>query len=114
MKFCFVLVVFLIICKIVSSSQVLRSKALQKAFVKVSESLAQRNHLVSVVSDEMSSVSTDSAPFASIASVPHTVTKFDKSRKFQLNSSSIVLLDSFKSLETFNKQTMLPQSFTIF
>lgn len=112
MKFCLVLVIFLSFRKVETSPQFSESKALQKAFIKVSESLSQQNHLVSVVLVKTSSVATKSAPFPFIAAIPHIVTFFDVTKSLRLNSSSIVLLDSFKTLEAFNKQTIPPQFFT--
>lgn len=81
--------------------------------MNIAESLASRNHLVTIVEDAASSDAPEFAIFEATQSIPHVVTKFDiKSEKPMLNSSAIVSLDSVKVLEKFNLRITLPSSFS--
>lgn len=87
---------------------------LQKAIVNISEVLAQRNYLVSVVVGDASKEKTNSASVAFLADIPHVLTRIydDDDKPFQLKSSAIVLLDAVGSVEKFNNRAILPLDFS--
>lgn len=115
MKFHSIFVIFLVLCKVTSFSRGLKYKALQTAFINISESLAQRNYLVAIiVVDSDSGNKSDSLSFVSTIGIPHIITKFDiKKKSFRINSSAIVSLNTIASLETFHDCIILPATFTI-
>lgn len=95
MKFSPVFVIFFIFRGVESFPRDLKDKAMRAAFRDISEALAKRNHLVSVVVDSASENKAASDPLASTADIPHIITKFDiTSGNFSLNSSAIIFLDS--------------------
>lgn len=112
MKFFVVVVIFIAFCKI-DSVLLVPKLSLQKAFVNISKTLARRNHLVSIVSVGGPEDQGDLTSLVPFADKPHVVAKFDsESKKFQLNSSALVLLDSVESLAKFNKRVILPSTFS--
>lgn len=114
MKFFVVIVTFIAFCKVNSGLRVPEVKSLQKAFVNILETLARRNHVVSLVSVGGPEDQGDSTSLISFADTPHVVARLDnESKRFRLNSSAIVLLDSVTSLATFNKHALLPSTFSM-
>lgn len=68
-----------------------------------------RNNVISVV---LGTEFNDYFLLYSFVNIPHIAARFNyESKKFQINSSAIVTLDSIKSLELFNKRTVLPLKF---
>lgn len=95
-------------CKVESFSRDFNKNALQKTFGNISQALAQRNHLTSVVTE-----SAFSGAATVTAGILHVVARFkNNSERFPLNSSAIVFLDSVASLEAFNTRTTLPTTFS--
>lgn len=103
-------VIFLYFCKFVTSTEDFKSNKLQKAFVKISETLSNQNRLVSLVlgtTDVSNSVLS-----SSLAGIPHNVLRIDiKHGNFSLTGSAVVLLDSIESLAKFNELKILPATF---
>lgn len=92
-------------------------------FRNISKSLSDGNYEVAVVStsDKQKALETKMSKTLSEENVPHQVLNFNSSSDqfyFLLNSSAIVLLDSWNDLKDFNDQTMLtndhPRHFQFF
>lgn len=84
----------------------------------ISNSLAERNHLVRIIEIKNAVDALKLAAFVSVISVPHLVVKYPEKKtlnlpfyKFDLNSSAIVFLDSAKTLFLFNQRTILRRTF---
>lgn len=106
-------VIFVVFAVSETFSQVSKNHALLKAFTDVAETLAYRNHLVTFVMENSSSVIANPASIASLANIPHLVVGFDnRSKNLTLNSSAIVSLESVESLKTFNQRIVIPRTFS--
>lgn len=114
MKFFSIFLVSAAFCKIEPFLQNPKNDALYNMFENISQALSKGNHLLTVVSDSLLKDNFDSAVFATSSNVPHVVASFvNDLRKFTLNSSSIVSLNSIASLKAFNERTVLPVSFSV-
>lgn len=113
MKFYSVFVIFVAFCKVESILRDHRSKVLQKAFVNIMEALRKQNYLMTVVVGEFFSDQIDAVSRAFTMDHPHVVARFNDTKKFNLNSSAIVLLDTTESVKMFNKRTIIPLTFSM-
>lgn len=115
MKYFSVFGIFVVLCKVEVFSQNAKSSSLQKAFTNIVEAIAQQNYLVSIVVSDTAEVDKAYSTIQdAFAGIPHVVARFgNEMRKFHLNSSAIVWLESSKALERFNKRTILPYTFSM-
>lgn len=115
MKLFSILSFFVILCQEQCFSRGLRtSRGLQKAFSEIVQSLAAREHVVTIFNFKTESETSDSAPFASIAPIPHVAARIpNKLIQFKLSSSAIVSLESIDSLKTFRKAVYLSTFFSM-
>lgn len=87
---------------------------LRRAFENISEALKQKSHMLSLVLGDLTSYSSDSGLFELVSHIPHVVTRFEnESKTFRLNSSAIIISDSIATVQSFNKRTILPVTFSI-
>lgn len=113
MKFGLLLGALLFVCA-PKNLQALDRFSLRKAFLGIVSELATRNHLVSLVAEDVNSDASQAA--ASAASVvPHIFVVWDenKSRMFELNTTAILLLDSISSVKLFSSRTFFALTFSM-
>lgn len=111
MKYFSVLAIFLAFYKVEAFSRDKRELSWQKAFANLVEAISKQNHLVSIFAN---SENVDTALFGSTADIPHAVTRFDdESTSFTLDSSAIVSLRSFASLEKFKSRVTFLINFSL-
>lgn len=110
MKFESILVAFVCLCGVNSLS---RKSTLHNAFFGIMEDLSKRNHLLTLVLG--GGISDDEAALTASADVPHITATWieNKTTKFQVNYSAIVLLDSLASIKAFNRHANYSLEFSI-
>lgn len=91
-----------------------RIDLLQKAFLSIAEDLTNRNHLVSVVMENVSSKASEAAAVAT-SYLPHISVKWNmrQTKAFELNSTAIVVLESMASVIVFSNRTLYPMTFSL-
>lgn len=115
MKFVLIFAMFMTFGDLKTLSRGFDDKAVEKAFVDISNFLAKRNHLVSIVAvGRATSQVLMPAAFASTVSIPHRVyhVQEEKISQFMLNSSAIVSFDSVATLKRFNDEARVSLTFS--
>lgn len=79
---------------IVFNVESFKNAMLQKAFSRIVEILGDRNHEVTLVFDEFSRKSIGSIASVAMAAIPHKIAQFDNKKRFFLNTSALVVLES--------------------
>lgn len=111
MEFFFVFGTFVLLQGFYSGA--LGINAVQKELVKILEILKNQDQTFSVVTVE-GKIDAFELNFFAFTEMPHVVENLENNSKpFKLNSSAIVILDSVKTLEAFNKRTILSATFSL-
>lgn len=116
MKLKLIFAVFVILFEKRFPSQGLKMKrGSQKVFSDIAQNLMERQDMLTVFYFKASKKSLESASLESIASIPHIVVNITKTQEkveqFELKTSTIVSLDSPKSLNSFNNRIYFTPTF---
>lgn len=91
-----------------------KNSGLQKAFSDIAEFLTERRKIFTIFNFKTSSESSDAAPFAATATIPHIVVKIPhKFNEFELQTSALLSIDSVASLPIFMKFAFLSPVFSV-